>query len=82
MPEGDELGSMRIDVSKAGRNGLRYRPLAITAMDTLAWWFSGALSDERRAAARFVLSPEREAEMLEAWKEMDQGLPSLGLLIE
>ena len=68
MPEGDELGSMRIDVSKAGANGLNYRPLAITAMDTLAWWFSGALTDERRAAARFVLSPEREAELLAAWK--------------
>ena len=68
MPEGDELGSMRIDVSKAGASGLKYRPLAITAMDTLAWWFSGALTDERRAAARFVLSPEREAELLAAWE--------------
>lgn len=68
MPVDDHLGSQRIDVSKAVANGLSYRPMAITSMETLAWWLSPSVSDERRANPRFVLSPEREQEILEAWK--------------
>jgi 2'-hydroxyisoflavone reductase len=67
MPVDDHLGSQRIDVSKAVANGLSYRPMAITSMETLAWWLSPSVSDERRANPRFVLSPEREREILEAW---------------
>jgi hypothetical protein len=37
-------------------------------METLEWWHSDALTDERRENARFVLPPEREAEILAAWK--------------
>jgi 2'-hydroxyisoflavone reductase len=68
MPVDDHVGSQRIDVSKAVANGLTYRPMATTAMETLAWWLSPSVSDERRANPRFVLSPEREREILEAWK--------------
>ena len=68
MPVEDHVGSQRIDVSRAVAQGLTYRPMAVTAMDTLAWWLSDAVSDERRAAPRFVLTPEREREILEAWK--------------
>jgi hypothetical protein len=64
----DHLGSQRIDVSKAVATALSYRPMAITSMETLAWWLSPSVSDERRANPRFVLSPEREREILEAWK--------------
>jgi len=67
MPVDDHVGSQRIDVSHAVANGLIYRPMATTSMDILDWWHSDALTDERRANARFVLSPEREAEILEAW---------------
>ena len=68
MPVDDHVGSQRIDVSNAVASGLTYRPIALTAMETLKWWHSDALTDERRANARFVLSQEREAEILAAWK--------------
>jgi len=67
MPLDDHLGSQRIDISRAVAHGLVYRPMAVTALDILKWWHSDALTDERRAAARFVLTPEREAEILAAW---------------
>jgi 2'-hydroxyisoflavone reductase len=68
MPVDDHVGSQRIDISRAVAAGLTYRPLAVTAMDTLEWWLSDAVSDERRASPRFVLTPEREKEILAAWK--------------
>jgi 2'-hydroxyisoflavone reductase len=68
MPVGQELGSQRIDVSRAVAAGLTYLPMALTAMDTLDWWFSDAVPEERRANPRFVLTPEREREILEAWR--------------
>jgi 2'-hydroxyisoflavone reductase len=68
MPVDDHVGSQRIDVSKAVASGLTYRPIALTAMETLKWWHSDALTDERRANARFVLSEEREATILAAWE--------------
>lgn len=68
MPAGNELGSQRIDVSRAVAAGLVYRPMASTAMDTLSWWNSDAVSEDRRENPRFVLTPEREREILEAWK--------------
>jgi 2'-hydroxyisoflavone reductase len=75
MPVGNELGSQRIDVTRAVANGLTYRPLATTAMDTLDWWFSDAVPDDRRANPRFVLTPEREREILVAWGVRGQGRP-------
>jgi 2'-hydroxyisoflavone reductase len=75
MPVGNELGSQRIDVSRAVTNGLTYRPLAVTAMDTLDWWFSDAVPDERRGNPRFVLTPEREREILAAWGVRGEGRP-------
>ena len=68
IPVGNELGSQRIDVSRAVAAGLTYRPMATTAMDTLDWWLSDSVSDERRANPRFVLTPEREREILVAWQ--------------
>jgi 2'-hydroxyisoflavone reductase len=68
MPVDDHVGSQRIDISSAVAHGLTYRPIALTAMETLEWWHSDALTDERRENARFVLPPEREAEILAAWK--------------
>jgi hypothetical protein len=37
-------------------------------MDTLGWWHSDAVPAERKAGPRFVLTPERELEILAAWK--------------
>lgn len=68
MPVDDELGSLRIDVSRAAADGLTYRTLADTAASTLEWWFSPAVPPERRAEPRFVLTPQQEREILEAWR--------------
>jgi 2'-hydroxyisoflavone reductase len=68
MPVDDHVGSQRIDVSKAAAHGLVYRPMAATVLDTLEWWHSDALTDERRANGRWVISQEKEAEVLAAWK--------------
>lgn len=68
LPVGDHLGSQRIDCSKARAAGLTYRPLAVTALDTLAWYHSDALTDEQRATPAMALSPEREREILAAWR--------------
>lgn len=53
-----EASFLAVDVSKAVRAGLRFRPLAQSVEETL----SGA-----RTAAAAGLSPEREAELLAAW---------------
>jgi 2'-hydroxyisoflavone reductase len=47
--------------------GLTFRPLDVTARDTLAWFKS--LPQERQSHPKAGLSPEREAEVLAAWKE-------------
>ena len=65
IPRGDTLGMSTISERRAVAAGLTYRPLAVTALDTLAWWAS--VPEARRSAPRFVLSPAREAEILAAW---------------
>ncbi len=61
-PQGKTLGMMRIDGGKAFRHGLRVRPLADTARDTLDWFRS--LDHQRQANLRSGLTPERESELL------------------
>lgn len=68
MPEGDELGHMRISHRKALAAGLTYRPLAVTARDTLAWRQSDAVPAALRATPRYVLTPEQERAMLATWR--------------
>lgn len=68
LPVGDHVGSQRIDCSKARAAGLTYRPVARTALDTLEWYHSDALTDEERARPAMALAPEREREILAAWK--------------
>ena len=70
MAEGDNLGSQRIDCSRAKAAGLTFRPLAVTAMDTLEWYHSDALTDEERATPPMAISAEREREALEAWRAL------------
>ena len=60
--EGRTFGFHRRDIRRAIAEGLTYRPLPITAADTLAWFRS--LSAERQAKLRAGLAPEREAELL------------------
>jgi 2'-hydroxyisoflavone reductase len=68
MPRGNSLGHTRVNYEKAVANGLTFRPLAVTVKDTLDWWASDAVPAERRAAPRFALTPEREKEIIAAWR--------------
>jgi len=68
MPVGTELGHTSIDIRKALAHGLRHRPLAENHFGFRDWWYSDAVPEERRRGARFPLTPEREAEILAAWK--------------
>ena len=63
---GAEGGLSQIDCTKAIRAGLRFRSADETAKDTLAFW--SGLPEERRKKPRAGLSPEREQEVLAAWK--------------
>ena len=63
--EGNDDGMMSISNRKAIGAGLTFRPLAATVRDTLAWW--PTVSEARRAAPKFAITPEKEAEALAAW---------------
>lgn len=60
---GDPL--MFVDVRDAVAAGLTFRPLAVTARDTLEW--DKARPAEERANRRFGMSREREHDLLNAW---------------
>jgi 2'-hydroxyisoflavone reductase len=60
--EGDTFGFHRRDIRRAITAGLTYRPLPLTAADTLAWFLT--LPAERQAKLRAGVTPEREAELL------------------
>ena len=57
----------RIDVSKALQEGLRYRPLADTASDTLKWDRTRPPESHRFDAGG--LDPEKERQVLAAWHD-------------
>jgi 2'-hydroxyisoflavone reductase len=62
VPDNEESqGFSRVDVSKAIRAGLRFRPLEETVRDTLAWANTRPADHEWRAG----LTPERERELLQ-----------------
>jgi 2'-hydroxyisoflavone reductase len=63
---GKEAGFSQIDCKKATAKGLKFRSADEVARDTLAWWKT--LPEERRAKLRAGLSPDREKEVLAAWK--------------
>ncbi len=58
-------GFARFDLTPEVEAGLTFRPLAVTAADTLAYHFSRPF--ERQAQLRAGISAEREAEVLRAW---------------
>ena len=63
-PPGSE-GFARFDLTPEIEAGLTFRPLAVTAQETLDFHFSR--SPERQADLRAGISAEREAEVLAAW---------------
>lgn len=64
--QGETVGFHRMSAAKSIRSGLTYRPFAVTAADTLAWF--NAQPEERKAKLRAGLTAEREVEVLKAWR--------------
>ena len=60
--EGETFGFHRRDIRRAIAAGLTYRPLPLTAADTLAWFLT--LPSERQTKLRAGVTPEREGELL------------------
>lgn len=65
--DGEGAGMMQAGNQRALDAGLRFRPLAETVRDTLAWF--DTLPAERRAAPRAGLTPRREQDLLAAWRQ-------------
>ena len=59
-------GFARFDISREIALGLTFRPLAVTARDTLDYYH--AQPPERQERLRAGITPERETEVLAAWK--------------
>ena len=55
-----------VSVRRAVEAGLTFRPLAVTARDTLTYQLGRP--PEERASPQAGIAPEREREVLEAWK--------------
>ena len=64
-PAGDYLGMMQVNGDKAFAAGLEMRPLEQTARETLEWFNA---QDAERQELRSGLTPEREAELLAAFR--------------
>jgi 2'-hydroxyisoflavone reductase len=63
---GDNAGFSRRKNARAVAAGLAFRPLADTAKDTLVWWKGQPA--ERQSKLRAGIAPDREAQVLAAWK--------------
>jgi 2'-hydroxyisoflavone reductase len=63
---GDTGGFARRSNRRGVEAGLTFRPLAVTALDTLGWFRT--LPAERQASLRAGIAPERERHVLAAWK--------------
>jgi 2'-hydroxyisoflavone reductase len=64
-PTGEYAGFAAANIDRAKEAGLSFRPLAITAIDTVEYW--RALPEDRRSAPRAGLPADREVEVLAAW---------------
>ena len=68
-------GFLRRNIQKALAAGLTFRPLAVTAKDTLEWHTTRPEEERKRleAGARAGISAERETRVLDAWKAKSRG---------
>jgi 2'-hydroxyisoflavone reductase len=64
---GDELGLAKTNINRALNKGLTFRSLAETTRDTLTWFKT--LPQDRRSHLKAGVTPEREAEVMAAWKK-------------
>jgi 2'-hydroxyisoflavone reductase len=69
-PYGRTAGYQRRDASKAIAKGLTFRPLAVTAKDTLDWHRTRPKAEQDATLRGEIngLSMQKEAEVLAAWK--------------
>jgi 2'-hydroxyisoflavone reductase len=65
--QGDSAGFARRSIAKALGSGLTFRPLEMTAVDTLAWFKQQPA--ERQAKLKAGLTAAREQEVLSQWQE-------------
>lgn len=65
--KGEYAGASLTAAGLAARAGLRCRPLAETARDTLAWFKT--LEAERQGKLRAGLDPQKEADTLRSWHQ-------------
>ena len=65
-PVGAEEGFAQVSIRRALERGLTFRPLPLTARDTLAWHRTRPAAQQARLQAG--LTAEREAELLAKWK--------------
>lgn len=65
-PQGATAGFTQRSIARALAAGLTFRPFADTVKETLA--FYQQQTEERKSQLRAGLSPEREAQVLAAWK--------------
>jgi 2'-hydroxyisoflavone reductase len=64
--QGDTAGFARRSIARALAVGLTFRPLPVTATETLAWFRQQPA--ERQAKPHAGLTPERESALLAKWK--------------
>ncbi|HEY5492095.1 MAG TPA: NAD-dependent epimerase/dehydratase family protein [Gemmatimonadaceae bacterium] len=76
-PKGATAGFMSRNNDRAVAKGLTFRPLAVTAADTLAWNKTRSKAELKSLADGAIagLSAAKEAEVLAAWKARPQGGP-------
>jgi 2'-hydroxyisoflavone reductase len=64
-PKGAEAGYSTVNINKAVKQGLTFRPLSDTTRATLDWFRKQPA--DRQSKMRAGIKPEREAEVLAAW---------------
>lgn len=64
-PRGGSAAFARVICDKAYAAGLTFRPLAVSAKDTLDWYHSRPADEQLKAAAG--IAPEKEKAVLDAW---------------
>ncbi|MEP7249742.1 MAG: NAD-dependent epimerase/dehydratase family protein [Spartobacteria bacterium] len=65
-PSGEEGGLGQLSIQRALDQGLTFRPLAVTARDTVAWFRAQPKARQKLEAG---ISAEREAEVLKKWRK-------------
>jgi 2'-hydroxyisoflavone reductase len=71
--QGDSAGFARVSIQRALDKGLTFRTLATTAADTLAWHKTRPAAQQEKLRAG--IAPEREREVLAAWKATQKPKP-------